>query len=80
MPDQGICLTMTKRIYTPKMRKILRAIALGRCHICKEPLSLFHADHIKPFSKGGETTIENGQALCPKCNLRKGANYEEPEI
>jgi superfamily II DNA or RNA helicase len=25
-----------------------------------------------PFDKGGKTTIENGQALCPTCNLKKG--------
>ena len=33
----------------------------------------FHADHIVPHSAGGFTTLENGQALCPSCNLKKGA-------
>ena len=36
----------------------------------------FHADHIKPFSKKGRTILNNGQALCAKCNLEKGAKYE----
>ena len=33
----------------------------------------FHADHIKPHSMGGPTTVANGQLLCPSCNLKKGA-------
>ena len=33
----------------------------------------FHADHITPHSKGGKTTVKNGQLLCSKCNLSKGA-------
>ncbi len=30
-----------------------------------------HIDHIKPWSKGGETTIDNLQTLCSDCNLGK---------
>lgn len=30
-----------------------------------------HIDHIKPWSKGGETILENLQTLCSKCNLGK---------
>jgi len=33
----------------------------------------WHADHIKPWSKGGKTTVENGQVACPSCNLTKHA-------
>ena len=34
----------------------------------------FHADHIEPYSKGGRTTVANGQLLCRKCNLKKSNN------
>jgi hypothetical protein len=34
----------------------------------------FHADHIKPHSRGGETKWQNGQALCIQCNLSKSDN------
>ncbi|MDE3091986.1 MAG: HNH endonuclease, partial [Chloroflexota bacterium] len=34
----------------------------------------WHADHIVPWSRGGSTTVANGQLLCPKHNLSKGAN------
>ena len=33
----------------------------------------WHADHVKPVSAGGATEPANGQALCPRCNLEKGA-------
>lgn len=45
----------------------------GRCAICGEYFTFekMHADHIKPWSEGGRTIIENCQILCTKDNLLK---------
>ena len=68
---------------TPKTRKIsdkLRYSVLKRdnfkCCACgaspaKDPSVELHIDHIIPWSKGGETTLENLQTLCSKCNIGK---------
>ena len=34
-------------------------------------LGEMEADHVKPWSKGGKTTLENGQMLCRACNSQK---------
>jgi hypothetical protein len=36
------------------------------------PGTILHVDHIVPWSKGGETILENLRTLCSKCNLGKG--------
>jgi len=47
----------------------------GICKACAKPVSEYnwHADHIIPWVKGGRTDVENGQVLCVKCNIKKGA-------
>ena len=44
-----------------------------KCAICGKPFDFdqMHADHIKPWSKGGLTVPENCQMLCTTCNLKK---------
>lgn len=37
----------------------------------KDPSVELHIDHIIPWSKGGETVLDNLQTLCSKCNLGK---------
>jgi 5-methylcytosine-specific restriction endonuclease McrA len=66
------------RNFNKRQRRILLLISGGVCENCSKPLdNSFHADHILPFSKGGVTSIKNGQALCPACNLMKGSSYEK---
>lgn len=33
--------------------------------------------HIKPYSRGGETTVGNLQVTHSVCNMRKGASWRE---
>ncbi|MES2215223.1 MAG: HNH endonuclease [Pseudomonadota bacterium] len=58
----------------------LRATILIRdnciCQMCgtspsKDPETTLHVDHIQPYSKGGETLIDNLQTLCSRCNIGK---------
>ena len=72
-----------KEIYHRTKREInkrLRYKVLMRdnktCCICgrsqsSTPGLVLHVDHIKPWSKGGETVMENLQTLCQDCNLGK---------
>ncbi len=45
----------------------------GICVRCKNHYEIeeMEADHIKPYSEGGHTTIDNCQMLCIDCNRRK---------
>lgn len=47
----------------------------GKCQSCGQECdeNEFHADHITPHAKGGETKISNAQLLCPECNQKKGS-------
>ncbi|MEK6791205.1 MAG: HNH endonuclease [Deltaproteobacteria bacterium] len=56
----------------------LRATVLIRdsciCKMCglspaKDPSVVLHVDHIKPWSKGGETELDNLRTLCSVCNI-----------
>ena len=58
----------------PEVRRVWER--QGRvCTLCERsiPFDLMHGDHIHPWSKSGRTALENCQALCGSCNLRKGS-------
>lgn len=52
----------------------------NKCKICgvecDEGLHKLHFDHIKPWSKGGETTLDNLRVLCKTCNEALGNSNE----
>jgi superfamily II DNA or RNA helicase len=57
-----------------KHRRALWASSGGRCWNCGEPLPPgWHADHVLPFARTGRTNLHEMQALCPRCNRKKGA-------
>lgn len=49
----------------------------GICPICFQhfPYEEMEGDHIKPWSKGGQTIPENCQMLCKDCNRKKTSKY-----
>lgn len=52
----------------------------NKCRLCGVTVTgnNIHFDHIKPWSKGGETVLENLQVLCDVHNLAKGNLDYEP--
>jgi len=66
----------TKRSINWRLRFIVLRRDDFKCQSCgKSPANnpgvVLHVDHIKPWSKGGETIEENLQTLCSKCNVGK---------
>ena len=65
-----------KRAFDQNERSLIWYRAEGKCQECGKEISLeeMHADHKRPHSKGGQTTLSNAQCLCPECNQKKGNN------
>lgn len=71
--------TDPQRLYTTVQRRRIFELCGHRCEHksllwfrCKSVAT--HADHVHPHSRGGPTTVENGQGLCEFHNLSKGAH------
>lgn len=63
-----------RRTFTETQKNELYVMYNGKCGICKSQLSdEWEADHIKPWTMGGKTTLKNGQPTCRSCNRSKGA-------
>jgi hypothetical protein len=68
-----------QRAFTDAQRKVIWIRDGKRCQVRTHCAGQecdwenWHADHKIPWSRGGTTTVENGQVCCPSCNLSKGA-------
>jgi len=67
----------TKREVNDRLRFRIMKKDNFKCYYCGrspaiDPKIILHVDHIKPWSKGGETTFENLRTLCSNCNIGKG--------
>ena len=64
---------LSLRQFSMEDRLTMYARQLNKCAICNKTFDMkdMHADHVKPWSRGGKTTLDNGQMLCTTCNLKK---------
>ena len=67
------------RAFPDGMKRQIYERQAGICPMCAAEgktkvwgIAEMHADHITPWSKGGHTTLDNGQMLCRDNNLVKG--------
>ncbi|KQY51578.1 HNH endonuclease [Nocardioides sp. Root140] len=71
MPDGSLMsLESAQRLFPPDLRDFIRL----RDDICRNPYCnapVRHIDHAVPVSRGGETSVDNGQGLCEWCNYTK---------
>ena len=70
-----------RKVVTPKIKLQVLGFNNYTCVICgRSPVTNpgldLEVDHVKPFSKGGQDSLENLQTLCRDCNRGKGANEE----
>lgn len=65
------------RRFNNTQREIIWNNNRGICGICQRKVrGNWQADHIYPWSLGGETIVENGQVSHPYCNQQK---YNNPD-
>lgn len=68
--------TQKSRDPSPRLRFNVLVRDKFTCRYCgaspnKDPSVTLHVDHIIPWSKGGQTSLDNLQVLCSTCNLGK---------
>ena len=72
----------TQRNINIRLRFMVLRRDYFKCAICgkspaTDPNIILHVDHIKPWSKGGETEVNNLESKCRRCNLGKGNTFNK---
>jgi hypothetical protein len=65
-----------KRSFSPEQRRLVwHSDGTKRCSVCGVKLDWtnFTIDHIKPFAKGGRTSLRNASLMCRRHNSQKGS-------
>ncbi len=72
--DEIIFKHTTKRNISERLKVRVLMRDGNKCRLCGVIVTgeNIHLDHIKPWSKEGETVLENLQVLCTKHNIAKG--------
>jgi len=75
--EEKIFKHVTKRNPSERLKVKVLMRDGNKCRLCGITLTgdNIHFDHILPWSKGGETVLENIQVLCEQHNLAKGNLY-----
>lgn len=61
-----------RRRFTDKQRRLIHRRDGGLCFYCGcEAGDDWQADHVLPWSRGGQTVIQNGVVACATCNNAK---------
>lgn len=82
--------TKTYKKFSDKQKALLYARELAICAFCGRDLWILRngigpeadedwADHILPASRGGDSSLENGVAVCSACNSKKSNNTRDRE-
>ncbi len=73
-PEKSELKARTPRNINWRLRALVLLRDGARCQLCgitPQDGARLHVDHITPWSKGGETLLENLQILCEACNIGK---------
>ncbi len=71
-PADGTLVAMDSR--RRSFDGLLRRFLVARDQVCRTPwcdAPIRHTDHVRRSADGGETTADNGQGLCARCNYAK---------
>lgn len=64
-----------KRNLSTRERYVVYTRDRGHCRYCGQYVSIQECeiDHVWPWTRGGETSVENSVTSCRSCNRRKGS-------